>query len=79
MISGDILPHEGDEEDMTAAQQYEAMRNLGDQLQVLGIPMFVDRSADEKDELAKCEWYKVYGAVFGCAAEAEKLYNEATA
>ena len=77
VISGDILPHEGDEEDMTVAEQYEAMKNLGDQLQVLGIPMLVDRSADEKDELARCEWYKVYGALFGCAAEAGKLCSEA--
>ena len=39
--------------------------------------MLVDRSADETEEPAKAEWYKVYGAVFGCAKEAEGLYREA--
>lgn len=77
IVSSDILPHEGEEDDLTAAEQYAAMRELGEQLQVLNIPMLADRSSDETEELAKAEWYKVYGAVFGCAKEAEELYREA--
>ena len=43
----------------------------------LGIPMIVDRSADEKDDLAKAEWIKVYGVIFGCEEQADDLYNKA--
>ena len=32
---------------------------------------------DEKDVLAKYEWSKVYGALFGCEKEASKLYEAA--
>ena len=43
----------------------------------LGIPLIIDRSADEKSELAKAEWLKVYGAVFGCSKKTDQLYNKA--
>ncbi len=39
--------------------------------------MILDRSKDEKDVLAKYEWSKVYGALFGCEKEASKLYEAA--
>ena len=42
----------------------------------LGIPAIVDRSADEENELARYEWIKVYGAIFGKSDEAQKLYDE---
>ena len=44
---------------------------------LLGIPMIVDRSEDEKDDLAKAEWIKVYGVIFGCEDQANALYNKA--
>ena len=42
----------------------------------LGIPLVIDRSSDEKTELAKAEWIKVYGALLGCEKQAEALYAE---
>ena len=51
--------------------------SLADNFATLGIPLIVDRSADEKSELAKAEWLKVYGAVFGCSKKTDKLYNKA--
>ena len=44
---------------------------------LLGIPMIVDRSTDEKDELAKAEWIKVYGVIFDCEEQANELYDKA--
>ena len=39
--------------------------------------MFVDRSMDEADELARLEWIRVYGILLGCEDEAEACYNAA--
>lgn len=51
--------------------------SLADNFATLGIPLIIDRSADEKSELAKAEWLKVYGAVFGCSKKTDQLYNKA--
>ena len=51
--------------------------DLADNFATLGIPLIIDRSADEKSELAKAEWLKVYGAVFGCSKKTDQLYNKA--
>ena len=40
------------------------------------MPVIVDRSAQEEDDLAKAEWIKVYGALFGCEEEADKIFEE---
>ena len=40
------------------------------------IPMLVDRSADEKTDLAKAEWLKVYGVIFGCEDQANELFQQ---
>ena len=42
----------------------------------LGVPVLIDRSVQEKEELAKLEWIKVYGALFGCEETAEKNFKE---
>ena len=44
---------------------------------ILELPMFVDRSADEEEELAQREWIKVYGALFGCEEKAAELFDAA--
>ena len=41
----------------------------------LDIPVVIDRSSNEKDELAQKEWIKVYGALYGKSAEAEKIFS----
>ena len=53
------------------------MTDLAEKFAILKIPMILDRSKDEKDVLAKYEWSKVYGALFGCEKEASKLYQAA--
>lgn len=82
---------EDSEEDTTDASQssgaeseenqivakYPAMTAFAEKLAILKIPMILDRSKDEKDVLAKYEWSKVYGALFGCEKEASKLYEAA--
>ena len=57
--------------------KYPAMTALAEKFAILKIPMILDRSKDEKDVLAKYEWSKVYGALFGCEKEASKLYESA--
>ena len=66
--------------DVTGDSETEAtsvLDDLADNFATLGIPMIIDRSADEKSELAKAEWLKVYGAVFGCSKKTDQLYNKA--
>lgn len=66
---------EADTEELTEEEQEERFAEITDKLAVLGIPAVFDRSEDEKSELAKAEWIKVYGAVFGKSEEAEKLFD----
>ncbi len=66
--------------DVTADSETEetsVLDDLADNFATLGIPLIIDRSADEKSELAKAEWLKVYGAVFGCSKKTDQLYNKA--
>lgn len=65
MFSGDILPKED-------SKQTEQFEELTEKLATLGIPVLVDRSSEEKTELGKQEWIKVYGVLYGC----EELTNE---
>lgn len=66
--------------DVTGDSETEAtsvLDDLADNFATLGIPLIIDRSVDEKSELAKAEWLKVYGAVFGCSKKTDQLYNKA--
>ncbi len=47
-----------------------------EQLERLGIPVFVERSSYERHPLGRMEWVKVYGALLGRDAEAEELYRQ---
>lgn len=60
------------EETLTLEEQTEQFENLTEKLATLGIPVLVDRSSEEKTELGKQEWIKVYGVLYGC----EELTNE---
>ncbi|MBQ3575672.1 MAG: hypothetical protein IJA26_08365, partial [Clostridia bacterium] len=70
-------PDEGEQplSEETAA----AIADVRERLAMLGIPMFVDRSADEETEEAKLEWIKVYGMILGCEEEATALYEKLVA
>ena len=60
------------EETLTLEEQTEQFEELTEKLATLGIPVLVDRSSEEKTELGKKEWIKVYGVLYGC----EELTNE---
>lgn len=85
IVSSEILP--GSETEKTAkggtvatetvTEETSALDSLADNFATLGIPLIIDRSADEKSELAKAEWLKVYGTVFGCSKKTDQLYNKA--
>ena len=60
------------EETLTLEELTEQFEELTEKLAMLGIPVFVDRSSEEKTELGKQEWIKVYGVLYGC----EELTNE---
>ena len=53
--------------------------DVNERLALLGIPAFVDRSADEETEAGRLEWIKVYGMILGCEAEANALYEKLVA
>ena len=57
-------------------EEKELLSDTADRLATLKIPMLVDRSADEKTDLAKAEWLKVYGVIFGCGDEANELFEQ---
>ena len=64
--------------DSSDENEEEAVRDqLADNFATLGIPMLIDRSADEESDLGKAEWLKVYGAFFGCSDKTDKLYAKA--
>ena len=73
--SSEILP---DDED-TIEEDLENLQRLGSRSAQLELAMFIDRSRDEKNDLAKAEWYKVYGIIFDEQEKAEKLYDAAVA
>ena len=59
-------------ETLTVEEKAEQFEELTEKLAMLGIPVLVDRSSEEKTELGKQEWIKVYGVLYGC----EELTNE---
>lgn len=61
----------------TADESMESFEKLASQAVQMDMAMFVDRSADEKNDLAKAEWYKVYGIIFDAQDQAEELYKKA--
>lgn len=66
-----------DPDELTVEEQTERMEEITEKFALLGIPMIIDRSADEKTELAQYEWIKVYGVLFGCEEKMDKMFEEA--
>lgn len=46
-----------------------------EQLELLGIPVMVERSSYESHPLGRMEWIKLYGLLCGCEAEAEGFFE----
>ena len=72
--SSKILP----KEEKTVDEDMKSFEKLASQAVQMNMAMFVDRSADEKNDLAKAEWYKVYGIIFDAQDQAEDLYKKVT-
>ena len=45
-------------------------------LELLGIPVFVDRSSYEPHPLGRTEWIRLYGVLLGCEEQAEAFFTE---
>lgn len=78
VMDTEILPKEDSETQETLEDQLNTMKEILSKYDTLNIPVFIDRSIDEEDELAQAEWLKVYGAIFGCEDKAEAIYTELT-
>ena len=83
ILPGDLLPakikkdaKDKDKLKEEAKTKKAELEKLESRFTTLNVPVIVDRSAQEKDELAQAEWIKVYGALYGCEDEAEKIFEE---
>ena len=83
ILPGDLLPEEikkdaKDKEKLEkdAKEKQETLEKYESRFTALDVPVIIDRSAQEEDELAQAEWIKVYGALFGCDEQAKKIFDE---
>lgn len=58
-----------------AQKQYRQLDKTVQLFTAMQTPVLIDRSAREKTKLAKAEWIKVYGAIFGCEDDAQSWYS----
>lgn len=78
-LPGNAKDEKADEEktpEELLKEENERLSDTAERLATLTIPMLVDRSADEKTDLAKAEWLKVYGVIFGCEDQANELFQQ---
>ncbi len=66
-------------EALTAVEYRDRMTKLTERFAVLGIPMLVDRAADEPTAKGQAAWLKLYGLLYGKETQANKLYDAAVA
>ena len=83
ILPGTLLPEEIDKDAKDKEKLAEEAMDMKKELEklesrftALNVPVVIDRSAQEEDELAQAEWIKVYGALFGCDEEAEKIFEK---
>ncbi len=83
VLPDDLLPDEikkdaKDKDKLTeeAKDMQKDLEKLESRFTTLDVPVIIDRSAQEKDELAQAEWIKVYGALYGCEEQADKIFDE---
>ena len=83
ILPGSLIP-EKIEKDAENKEELEAeaeemkvqLEKLESRFTALGVPVIIDRSAQEEEELAKAEWIKVYGALYGCEEAAKETFDE---
>ena len=66
-------------EALTAVEYRDRMAKLTERFAVLGVPVLVDRSADEPTAKGQAAWLKLYGLLYGKETQANKLYDAAVA
>ncbi|SFB27358.1 hypothetical protein SAMN05216249_11663 [Acetitomaculum ruminis DSM 5522] len=69
--SGEILVK--DEENIS--KDWELFNKLTDRAAQMGTAFLIDRSSDEENDLAKAEWLKLYGIIFGQEENWKKAYD----
>lgn len=69
----DILPKDEASED----EDMETFTDLTKRAVQMDMAVFVDRSQDEQNELAKAEWYYAYGIIFNQKDNGWKMYQQA--
>lgn len=79
LFPAELLPKETEEQELTVEEQTERFEEITEKFALLGIPIIIDRSEDEKTNLAKYEWVKVYGVLFGCEEEMDEIFEAAVA
>lgn len=62
--------------DLAVLPSGASLSEVTERLKLLGIPAFVDRAAEESTAQGRLEWLKVYGAIFGCEAQAGEVYAQ---
>lgn len=82
ILSGELLPEEVDEdaedyEDLQeeAKEKQETLEKMESRFTTLEVPVLIDRSIHEEEELARAEWIKVYGVLFGCEDLANEIFD----
>ena len=49
--------------------------NVRELIELLGIPVFIDRSSSEDHPLGRLEWVRLYGLITGCEQEADAAFE----
>lgn len=61
--------------DAVIISTYSEGDDLSRRLEVLGIPIFYCNEWTEQTPLARTEWIRFFGAIFGCQPKADSIYN----
>ena len=72
-----ISESKNQEDNLTVEEQEELFEKVTEKFAMLGIPVIVDRSSQEKTDLAKLEWIKVYGVLYGCEDQMNEKFEAA--
>ena len=73
LLPAEFLPMDKE----AAKEQEELFEKVTEKFAMLGIPVIVDRSSQEKTDLAKLEWIKVYGVLYGCEDQMNNKFDAA--
>lgn len=57
-------------------EKKDKLATMQSRFAALGVPMLVDRAADEKTNYGEAEWIKVFGVIYGTEDKADAMFNE---